>query len=146
MNERVDMARSAGFPQPDPLSPDRLARFEAAFARLFGTGLPADYAELFMAADGFDFDGLVVFGSHDRTGVDGFRPGLFDSNERLLHGVSSLESPLRFIGENGDLLLAYDTEEAIWKSVARYGWHTVSRHRSFGELFDAALTTTHAKD
>lgn len=146
MQDRVDSARSAGFPQRDGLSAEELEGLAPAFARLFSADLPTGYAALLTAADGFDFDGLVVFGSRDGDGADGFLPGLFDSNERLLHAVASLDSPLRFIGENGDLLLAYDTAERTWKSVTRYAWHTVSRHRSFEELLDAVAPTTHVED
>ncbi|WP_408647222.1 YrhA family protein [Tessaracoccus coleopterorum] len=124
--------RIRGGAQPDP----------PAFTRQFGIDLPGDYADLLRVSDGFDFDGIVIFGLRDRDDAGGFLPGLLDSNERLIHGVASVDTALRFVGETGDLLFAYDTGERQWKAVSRYGWHTVLRFQSFGDLFDAVLATT----
>lgn len=138
----VELAESQGFPQRPGASTDQLSRIRPAFARQFGIDLPEDYADLLRGCNGLDYDGIVIYGLEDRDDAAGFLPGIFDSNERLMHGVASLDTPLRFVGEAGDLLFAYDTEERQWKAVARYGWHTVFRFSTFGDLFDAAMSTT----
>ncbi len=142
MSDWVDYAEAQGFPQRGGASDAEIEQIGSAFARQFTIPLPSDYADLLQISNGFDFDGIVVYGTRDQDDADGFLPGLFDSNERLIHGVESIDTPLRFVGETGDVLFAYDTVEHQWKAVARYGWHTVFRFSSFGELFDAVLTTT----
>lgn len=142
MTDWVDYAEAQGFPQRGGVSEGQLAQIRPAFQRQFGIDLPAEYADLLRVTDGFDFDGIVIYGLQDVDEKGGFLPGVFDSNERLIHGVTSLDTPLRFIGEAGDVLFAFDTSEGQWKAVARYGWHTVFRFSSFGDLFGALMATT----
>ena len=91
------------------------------FEELFGIALPAAYAELLRRTNGFDFDGLCVYGTHDLEG-EVFRFGIVESNQGLLHGMHDLDSPLRFFGERDDQLLAYDTSDQAWELVDRYSW------------------------
>ncbi|GAA3865829.1 YrhA family protein [Tessaracoccus defluvii] len=138
----VDLAEAQGFPQRGGAAPADISRISGAFARQFGIPLPDDYRQLLATTDGFDFDGVSFYGTTDVYEDGAFLPGLLDSNERLLHGSDSLDTPLRFVGETGDALFAYDSAEASWKAVSRYGLVTVFRFSSFAELFDAALATT----
>lgn len=143
MSDWVDHAEANGFPQRGGASEAELTQIGAAFTRQFQIPLPPDYADLLRTSNGFEFDGVVIFGTRDQDDAAGFLPGLFDSNERLIHGVSSVETPLLFIGEAGDALLAFDTDETQWKAVSRYGWHPLGRFSTFGELFNATLAPTH---
>lgn len=138
----VAYAQAQGFAQAPGVSEAELAQIRPAFSRQFGAELPEDYAALLRVANGFDFDGILIYGLNDRDDGGGFHPGLFDSNERLIHAYASIDTPLRFVGESGDVLFAFDTGEHQWKAVARYGWHTVFRFSSFGDLFGALMATT----
>lgn len=140
--EWVDLAEAQGFPQRGGAEPADISRISGAFVRQFGIEIPDDHRQLLAAANGFHFDGVTFYGTADVHGDGTFLPGLLDSNERLLHGTDSLDTPLRFVGETGEVLFAYDTAEATWKAVSRHGLVTVFRFSSFAELFDAALATT----
>ena len=142
MSDWVDHAQQQGFPQRPGVTQLQIDRIRPAFARQFGIDIPADYADLLRQCNGFDFDGIVLFGLYDQDDATGFLPGIFDSNERLIHGMTTIDTPLRFVGETGDVLFAFDTDESQWKAVSRYGWHTVFRFSTFNDLFTAVLSTT----
>ena len=144
MTEWVDLAEAEGVPQRDGATDADLTHISGAFSRLFGIPMPTDYVDLLTITNGFDFDGVLIFGTHDQDDADGFLPGVLDSNERLIHGVESVDTPLRFVGEAGDLLLARDTTASTWVAVSRLGWTTRPEltFRSFSDLFNATMSTT----
>lgn len=95
--------------------------FRGVFAQVFGIPAPEAYVDLLRRSNGIDVNGLVVYGTSDLNG-EVFRYGLAESNQRLLQGVHVVESSLRFVGEQDDQLLAYDTADGRWKLVDRYSW------------------------
>lgn len=132
----VTAAEAIGFPQPDGAAEASVAGIASAYARLFETHLPADYADFLQTADGFDVDGARFYGLVDAWDDDGaFLPGLFDSNERLIHGNESVDTSLRFVGESGHELFAYDTADGSWRRVDRISWTDGDSHASFTDLF-----------
>lgn len=133
----VAAATADGYPQPPAANADQVGAIAPAFTRLFEQQLPDDYRAFLLASNGFEYDGRLLYGIVDTWSDNEFLPGLFDSNERLVHGIESVETPLRFVGESGHELYAYDTEDTCWKVVDRITWtaHDPSRvHASFGEL------------
>lgn len=77
-------------------------------------------------------NGLHIYGTRDfDEGEEGravHTLGVLESNERLLEGLHPLASPLRFIGDVDDQMLAYDTADGRWKLMDRAGWDpTVTR-------------------
>lgn len=140
----IAAAAADGYPQPPAATREQVAAVAPAFARLFEQELPADYQSFLLAANGFEHDGRLFYGIVDTWSDNEFHPGLFDSNERLVHGLESVTTPLRFVGESGHELYAHDTSDTCWKVVDRITWTPDDPSRtygSFGELFASVHPT-----
>lgn len=140
----VAAATADGYPQPPAANTDQVTAIASAFARLFELQLPDDYRSFLLTCNGFEHDGRLFYGIVDAWGDNEFHPGLFDSNERLVHGLDSVETPLRFVGESGHELFAHDTEDTCWKVVDRITWTSDDPSRTyatFGELFASVHPT-----
>lgn len=127
--------------QPAGATAGEVADVAPAFARLFEHVMPADYRDFLQASNGFSLDGIVFYGIVDSHTDDGFLPGLLDSNERLIHGPESVDTPLRFVGESGHQYFAYDTSQGAWRVVDRLDWQGVDDRGfdSFAALFSHVL-------
>ena len=123
--------------QLPPATAEQLDQADRVFNELFGIALPADYRELLQQCNGIDFNGVSFYATQDGVTAKGrTRFGLAESNQRLLHGEHDIESSLRFVGETGDRLFAYDTDDGRWKSVDRTSWTpTGDSHDRFADLF-----------
>lgn len=140
----VAAAAADDFPQPSAANTDQVRAIASAFSRLFETPLPDDYRSFLLTCNGFEHDGRLFYGIVDAWSDNEFHPGLFDSNERLVHGVDSVETSLRFVGESGHELYAYDTEDTCWKVVDRLTWTSddpARTYASFTELFTSVHPT-----
>lgn len=133
------LAEAEGYPQPPGANPDQVTAIAGAFGRLLETPMPADYEEFLRTSNGFSFDGTVFYGIVDAYADNEFHPGLFDSNERLVHGSESVDTTLRFVGENGHELFALDTADGRWKVVHRLDWQTPGPDQVF-TTFEALFT------
>lgn len=131
--------------QLPPATPEQLERADRVFTEQFGIGLPADYRALLELCNGIAFNGVMFYATEDgrtRKGADRF--GLAESNQRLLHSTHEIDSTLRFVGETGDRLYAYDTADGQWKTVDRTDWTVTgsdSVHPTFEGLFAAQYDT-----
>lgn len=132
-------AEAEGFPQPAGANADQVTAIAGAFGRLFEQPMPADYESFLRTSNGYSFDGTVFYGIVDAYADNEFHPGLFDSNERLVHGSESVDTTLRFVGENGHELFALDTADGRWKVVDRLDWQTAGPDHVFA-TFEALFT------
>lgn len=124
-----------------PADAATISAFAPRFNALFGIDPPEALQRLWQRSNGVWANGVHIYGTRDfEEGEDGREVhtlGVLESNERLLEGRHSLSSPLRFVGDVDDQLLAYDTTDGRWKLVDRTGWDLDSDedvHASFEEL------------
>lgn len=132
-------AEAEGFTQPAGANSDQVAAIAGAFSRLFERAMPADYESFLRTCNGYSFDGTVFYGIVDAYADNEFHPGLFDSNERLVHGSESVDTTLRFVGENGHQLFVLDTADGRWKVVDRLDWQVADPDHAF-DTFEALVT------
>ncbi|GAA1706881.1 hypothetical protein [Propioniferax innocua] len=96
------------------------------FREVFGIDLPETIRNIWLRSDGVWVNGVHLYGTRDfEEGEQGRSVdtlGILESNERLLEGGHTIDSPLRFIGDVDDQLLAYDTSDNRWKLVDRTDW------------------------
>lgn len=96
------------------------------FQQVFGIPLPQVIRDIWLRSDGVWANGVHLYGTRDfeegEPGRSVHTLGILESNERLLDGIHEIASPLRFIGDVDDQLLAYDTRDATWQLVDRTAW------------------------
>lgn len=129
-----------------PADADTINALVPQFNALFGIEPPETLKQLWQRSNGVWVNGAHIYGTRDfEEGEEGravHTSGVLESNERLLEGLHSISSPLRFIGEVNDQLLAYDTDDQQWKLVDSIAWDPDSDedvHASFEDLVGDVL-------
>jgi len=99
LDRLLDEVAEQGWELNKPASPSALSRADAWFRTRTGGSMPDGYRALLARTDGLDFNGSMLYATHDgRTTGGMFVAGLAESNERLG------ESGGTWVGEaNGDL-------------------------------------------
>lgn len=129
------------YEQYPPATDAEVENGRRAFEAEFGIPLPVWYEQLWRASNGLGADGLSVYGTHDAVlDGDSQRPGIGESNERLLRGVHESDSPMRFVGAHNGVLLGYDTSDRRWKVVDEVSWTPDDEDRDSFDSFEAMLT------
>lgn len=129
-----------------PADADTINALVPQFNALFGIEPPEALKQLWQRSNGVWVNGAHIYGTRDfEEGEDGravHTLGVLESNERLLEGLHEISSPLRFIGEVDDQLLAYDTDDQKWKLVDSIAWDPdvdEDVHASFEDLVGNVL-------
>jgi hypothetical protein len=139
--EAIGHIRELYATQLPPANDAQLGRAEQVFRAEFGIAMPEGYRALLTTVNGLVFNSVMFYSTEDGSTAKGAaRFGLGEANERLLGGV---ETTLRFVGETGNQLFAYDTADGKWKVVDRGGWDLDSSDdvfATFDALFDAQVT------
>lgn len=115
LDRLLDEVAEQGWELNKPASPSALAGADAWFRARTGGQLPSGYRDVLARTDGLDFNGSVLYATHDARTVGGlFVAGLAESNERLA------DSGGTWIGEaNGDLFGLAAGAWAIADKVSR---------------------------
>jgi hypothetical protein len=141
--EAIDRIRELYATQLPPADDAQLGRAEQVFRSEFGIAMPDGYRALLSTVNGLVFNSVMFYSTEDgQTAKGAARFGLGEANERLLRGVETIDTTLRFVGETGSQLFAYDTADATWKVVDRVGWDVDSSDdvfATFDALFDAQV-------
>ena len=142
--EAIDHIRELYVTQLPPADDAQLARAEQVFRTEFGITMPDGYRALLTTVNGVVFNSVMFYSTEDAETTKGAaRFGLGEANERLIRGVDTIDTTLRFVGETGNQLFAYDTADASWKVVDRNGWDLDSSDdvfATFDALFEAQVT------
>lgn len=141
--EAIGHIRELYATQLPPANDGELGRAEQVFRTEFGIAMPEGYRALLTTVNGLVFNSVMFYSTEDGSTAKGAaRFGLGQANERLLRGVETIDTTLRFVGETGNQLFAYDTADGKWKVVDRVGWDLDSSDdvfATFDALFEAQV-------
>ena len=143
--EMVTKIRELYATQLPPADATELARAAEVFRTEFGIEMPDDYRELLEQCNGIGFNGVLFYSTQDgETRKGAARFGLGEANQRLIRGQHEIDTTLRFVGETGNQLFAFDTADRRWKEVDRTSWDLDSpddAYDTFTALFTAQYDT-----
>lgn len=122
-------------------TPEELADFELRFGRFFGYPVPSEYADFLRSMNGYEFNGLIIYGTHNSTVNPHASPlDLIEMNEVARDSERVELETIALLGEDSLGVLSFDFVKNEYQYRDRIGLDRVDSFESMAKLLNDQIT------